>query len=133
MIAIPRYTPLVTLLAVGYYFFLATRVARARIKFHVELPATSGHPVFDRIFRVHVNTLEWTLTFLVPLWLCAAYLNDLTAAALGLVWIIGRVWYFAGYSKSVRGRLPGFFVQSSACGLLFIGAGAGVIVHLVGH
>ena len=55
MIAIPRYTPLVTLFAVGYYFFFATRVARARIKFRVELPATSGHPVFD---RVHVNTLE---------------------------------------------------------------------------
>ena len=38
MIAIPRYTPLVTLLAVGYSFFLATRVARARIRFHVALP-----------------------------------------------------------------------------------------------
>ena len=133
MTAIPRYTPLVTLFAVGYYFFLATRVARARIKFHVELPATSGHPVFDRIFRVHVNTLEWLPTFLVPLWLCAVYLNDPTAAVLGLVWILGRVWYFVGYSKSVQGRLPGFFVQSSACGLLFIGACAGAILHLVGH
>ena len=129
MNAIPRYTPLVTLLAV----VLATRVARARIKFRVELPATSGHPVFDRIFRVHVNTLEWLPTFLVPLWLCAVYLNDATAAVLGLVWIIGRAWYFVGYSKSVQGRLPGFFVQSSACGLLFIGACAGVILRLVGH
>ena len=28
-------------------------------------------PISNRIFRVHVNTLEWMPTFLVPLWLCA--------------------------------------------------------------
>jgi glutathione S-transferase len=133
MLAAVRYTPLVTLLAVGFYFFLATRVARARIKFDVRLPATSGHPEFERIFRVHVNTLEWMPTFLVPLWLCAVYLSDPLAAVLGLAWIAGRAWYFVGYSKSVPGRLPGFFVQSSACALLFIGACAGVILHLARH
>ncbi len=68
-------------------------------------------------------------TFLVPLWLCAIYLSDITAAVLGLVWIVGRVLYFNGYSKAVEGRLPGFFVQSTACFLLFIGALAGVVLH----
>lgn len=133
MIGIPHYTPLVTLLAVGFYFFLATRVARARIQYNIALPETSGHPHFDRIFRVHINTLEWLPTFLVPLWLCAVYLSDPAAAILGLVWIAGRAWYFAGYSKSVRGRLPGFFVQSSACALLFVAAGAGVVLRIAGR
>jgi glutathione S-transferase len=128
---VPRYTPLVTLVAVGLYFFFATRVARARIRFGVRLPATSGHPDFERVFRVHVNTLEWLPTFLAPLWVCAVYLSDIAAALLGLLWVAGRVWYSLGYTKSVQGRLPGFFVQSAACILLFIGAAVGVILHIV--
>jgi glutathione S-transferase len=126
----PHYTAIVTLLAVAFYFFLATRVAVAHGRFGVSLPATTGNPDFERIFRAHVNTLEWMPTFLVPLWLCAIYLSDIAAAALGLVWIVGRGWYFAGYSSAVEKRLPGFFVQSTACTLLFIGAAAGVVMHL---
>jgi len=128
----PHYAALVTLLAIAFYFFLATRVAVAHGKFGVKLPATSGHPDFERVFRVHANTLEWMPTFLVPLWLCAIYLSDIGAAALGLVWIVGRALYFAGYRRAVEKRLPGFFIQSTACFLLFIGAAAGVIVRLAG-
>ena len=128
----PRYTALVTLLAVAFYFFLATRVAVAHGKFGVKLPATTGHPDFERVNRVHMNTLEWMPTFLVPLWLCAVYLSDVAAAALGLVWIAGRIWYFVGYRTAVEKRLPGFFVQSTACMLLFIGAVAGVVMRLAG-
>ena len=94
----PYYTAIVTLLAVVFYFFLATRVAAARGKFNVKLPATTGNPDFERIFRAHMNTLEWMPTFLAPLWLCAIYLSDIAAAALGFVWNGGRVLYFVGYS-----------------------------------
>jgi glutathione S-transferase len=52
------------------------------------------------------------------------------AAALGLVWIVGRVWYFVGYSKAVEKRLPGFFVQSTACMLLFLGAAVGAFCRV---
>jgi glutathione S-transferase len=128
----PRYTAIVTLLAVAFYFFLATRVAVAHGKFGVRLPATAGNPDFERIFRVHINTLEWMPTFLVPLWLCAIYLNDIAAAALGLVWIGGRALYFVGYRKAVEKRLPGFFIQSTVCLLLFIGAIIGIVMHWSG-
>jgi glutathione S-transferase len=126
----PTYTAIVTLVAIAFYFFLATRVAVARRKFGVKLPATTGHPDFERVFRIHANTLEWLPTFLVPLWLCAVFLSDVTAAALGLVWIAGRLWYFVGYRQAVEKRLPGFFVQSVACFLLFIGAAVGVTMRL---
>jgi glutathione S-transferase len=125
----PYYTPIVTLLAVIFYFFLATRVAEARAKFDVKLPATTGNPDFERIFRVHMNTLEWTPIFLVSLWLCAVYLSDIAAAVLGLVWIVGRTMYFTGYKSAVEKRLPGFFVQAAACLLLLIGAGIGTVMH----
>ena len=127
----PNYTAIVTLLAIALYFFLATRVAVARGKFGIKHPATTGNPDFERIFRVHVNMLEWMPTFLVPLWLCAIYLSDVAAAALGIVWIAGRAWYFVGYREAVEKRLPGFFVQATVCLLLFIGTAVGIIMHLV--
>ena len=125
----PYYTAIVSLLAVALYFTFATQVARARGRFGVKLPATTGDPHFERIYRAHINTLEWMPTFLVPLWLCAVYFSDAIAAVLGLVWIGGRVLYFIGYSTAVEKRLPGFFIQSSACFLLFIGAVTGIAMH----
>src|ERR1700721_4479870 len=92
----PIFTAIVTLLAIALYFFLATRVAVARVKFGVKLPATSGNADFERVFRVHQNTLEWLPTFLVPLWLCALYLSDIGAAVVGLAWIAGRISFFSG-------------------------------------
>jgi glutathione S-transferase len=127
----PPYTAAVTLLAVALYFYLATRVAVARGKFGVALPATFGNADFERIFRVHQNTLEWLPIFLAPLWICALFLSDRGAAALGFVWLIGRVIYAAGYQQAVQKRLPGFFIQSSACILLFLGAIAGVVMRLL--
>ncbi|HTI87251.1 MAG TPA: MAPEG family protein [Alphaproteobacteria bacterium] len=128
----PSYTPIVTLLAVALYFFIATRVPLARHTFGVKLPATTGHPEFERVFRIHQNMLEWMPTFLVSLWICAFYLSDGVAAALGLVWIVGRVIYYVGYRRAVEMRLPGFFIQSAACILLFVGAIIGVVRHAAG-
>lgn len=125
----PRYTAVVTLLSIALYFFLATRVAVAHAKFGVKQPATTGHPDFERIYRAHVNMLEWMPTFLAPLWLTALYLSDAGAAALGAVWVIGRAWYYVGYRRAAPKRFPGFFVQSTACALLFVGAVIGIARH----
>jgi glutathione S-transferase len=129
---LPIYTAIVTLLAVALYFFFATRVAVARGNFGVKHPATTGNPDFERIFRAHVNTLEWIPTFVLPLWLCAIYFSDAAAAVLGLVWIVGRAVYFSGYSRAVEKRLPGFFIQATACLLLFIGAAVGIAMRWSG-
>ena len=121
------------LLAVLFYFFVATRVAAAHARYGVKLPAMTGNPDFERVYRVQMNMLEWMPTFLVPLWLFALYLSDIWAAVLGLVWIAGRVWYLVGYSRATEGRLPGFLIQSSVCIVLFIGAVVGVMMRLTGH
>jgi glutathione S-transferase len=128
----PQYTALVTLLVVAFYFFLGTRVAAAHAKFGVKLPAMSGNLDFERVARVHLNTLEWMPIFLIPLWLCAITLSDIAAAAAGLVWIIGRAVYFVGYTQAVEKRLPGFFIQALTCIVLFIGAVVGVLMRWSG-
>src|SRR5258707_4521066 len=110
----PYYTAISTLLAIAFYFILATQVARARVKFNIKHPATTGDPHFERIFRAHINTLEWMPTFLAPLWLCAIYLNDATAAVIGLIWIGGGTWVLLGFRRAPEARLSGRFLSTTS-------------------
>src|SRR3978361_403231 len=126
----PNYTALVTLLAVALYFSTGLMVAKARQKFGVVLPATTGHADFERVFRVQQNTLEWMPIFLPSLWLFAVYVNDIWAAVIGLVWIAGRLLYIRGYQEAAEKRHHGFMVQLSASGLLWAGALIGIVLRL---
>jgi glutathione S-transferase len=96
------------------------------------LPAISGNPDFERVFRVQMNTLEWLPIFLPSLWLFAIYVSDQAAAALGLLWIAGRIFYMIGYIKATERRSPGFFIQALACAVLLFGA-LGAIVWRLAH
>ncbi len=126
----PNYTALVTLLAVLFYFYTSFAVAKARTKFGVKVPAISGQPDFERVFRVQMNTLEWMPIFLPSLWLFAIYVNDVAAAAIGLVWILGRVLYFRGYAAAAEKRGRGFGIQALAAGILLIGALGGIVAKI---
>jgi glutathione S-transferase len=101
-------TAIVTCLAVAFYFFTSMQVARARAAFGIKAPAITGHPDFERVFRVQMNTLEWMPIFLPSLWLFAIYINDAVAAALGTVWIVGRILYWNGYKEAANKRSMGF-------------------------
>src|SRR3569623_2382809 len=107
-------TALVTLLAIAFYLFVIGNVSRARAKTGIKVPATSGHPDFERAFRIQANTLEWMPIVLPSLWLFAVYISDAIAAAIGAVWVIGRIVYFMGYSKAAAKRGPGFAIQAFA-------------------
>jgi len=117
-----HFTALVTCLAILFYFFTSTRVGKARGTFDVKAPAITGNPDFERVFRVQMNTLEWMPIFLPSLWLFAIYISDPIAAALGLVWIAGRILYMTGYSQAANKRGTGFGIQALAAGILLFGA-----------
>ena len=102
----------VVLLTVLLQAGTAYRVGRARALYGVKAPATSGHELFDRAFRVQMNTLESTLMFLPALWLAASYGAPLWAGIAGLVWVLGRVWYAAGYLRDPARREGGFIVAA---------------------
>jgi glutathione S-transferase len=126
-----HYTALITLLAIMFYLYTSAQVSRARIKYGVKLPATTGNPDFERIQRVHMNTLEWLPIFLPSLWLFAIYISDAGAAIAGLVWIIGRILYMIGYTRSVQQRGPGFAIQALATGVLLLGSLGAVVWRIV--
>jgi glutathione S-transferase len=126
-----HFTAFVTCLTIMFYFFTSTQVARARGKFGVKLPAISGNPDFERVFRVQMNTLEWMPIFLPSLWLFAIYVSDPIAAVLGLVWISGRILYMIGYAKATEKRSPGFLVQFLAAAVLLVGALGAIVWRLI--
>ena len=114
---------IVTLLSLLLYFVMSARVGRDRHKYSIEAPAVVGHPNFERDYRIQMNTLEWLPTFLASLWLFAISWNsDRVAAAIGLVWIIGRVLYLTGYARAAEARGRGFGIQALAAGVLLFGA-----------
>ena len=121
------YVALVTVAALLTYFWMGLRVGQARAKCGVAAPAMTGDPILERHIRVHYNTLEWLPIFLAGLWLFAIYWNDLIAAGLGVVWIVGRILYALGYVADPKKREAGFLIQFVAAAVLLLGA-AGRIV-----
>ncbi len=121
-----------TLLIVLLMFGTAFAVGKGRHKYGVQAPAVSGHPVFERLYRVQMNTLEWAVMTLPCLWIAAAYVSDAAAAGLGVVWWLGRIAYALAYAADPAKRAHGFTVGALAFGALGLMAGGGVIWQLIG-
>ena len=102
-------------------------MSRARGKFGVKLPAISGNPDFERVFRAQMNTLEWLPIFLPSLWLFAIYISDGIAAVIGLVWIIGRILYVLGYARQSKNAARVLAIQALAAIALWVGAFGAIV------
>lgn len=122
----------VTLLALGFYFYVCWMVGMARGKYKVPAPATTGDPAFERTLRAQLNTAEWMPLFLPALWLFAIYVDPVVAGGLGVIWILGRVMYVSGYIREARQRSNGFLVQFVAWLALFLGTLIGLIWKAAG-
>jgi glutathione S-transferase len=121
------YTALATLLDMVLYLIVSFRVGMARRKYKVAAPATDGPEKFLRIFRIQANTLEQLMQHLPLLWIAAFAMDDVFAAALGLVWLFGRCLYAVRYEQKPGRRTKGFMIAMLANLLLLIGAMAGVV------
>lgn len=122
---------IVTALALLQYFWLGYFVSAARVRHDIKAPATSGHPEFDRAFRVHMNTLEQLMVLLPALWLFGWYVHALIGALIGLLFIAGRFIYQAGYMKDPASRRPGSMVSGVAMVVLLVGGLIGAAVSWI--
>ena len=127
-----RWTALVTLGALALYLAMLYRAGKARERTGLKAPATTGHPDFERAYRVQMNTLEVMPLFLPPLWLAAFYIDDRFAALVGLVWIVGRFLYMQGYTADPAKRGVGFAIQGVAVCVLYATALIGVVRAFLG-
>jgi glutathione S-transferase len=118
---------LVMLIALVEYFGFAAAVGRARHRFGVKAPSTSGNPDFERYYRVQMNTLEVLIIFIPALWSFAILIDPMWATLLGAVFIIGRLIFFLGYVKAAEKRSLGFALSSLPMLALLIGGLFGAI------
>lgn len=122
---------LVTGLSLLTYMVLIMMVGRARQKYGVQPPLTSGNPAFERALRVQLNTVEQLVVYLPSLWLFSLTISPLVGAGLGGVWILGRILYAAGYYQAAEKRMVGFAITQLGTVSLLLGAIGGTILQII--
>jgi len=118
------------MLALLEYFFFSIKVGQARGKYGVKAPATTGNEMFERYHRVHQNTLEQLIMFIPGLFVFATLVSPIWAAAVGLLFIIGRAIYFNLYVGNPDKRGTGVLLSVLANAILIIGSLIAAIMTL---
>ena len=124
------YVDIVTALALLQFMVFGFRVSKARGRYGVAAPAIAGNEVFERYFRVQQNTLEQLIVFLPALYVFSHYYSPLVAAALGVVYLIGREIYAFTYVKDPKKREIGFVLTVLPLAILIFGGLFGAIRQL---
>ena len=117
----------VIILAVLQFIVFAWLVGRSRQRYGVKAPATTGHEVFERWFRVQQNTLELLIAFIPAISLFAIYVNPNWAAWIGLVYVAGRIVYLRAYVADPARRSLGFGLSVLPILVLLAGALLGAL------
>jgi len=130
------YVAIVTLVSLLVYFWMVIGVGGARRKSGIDAPAMTGDPGLERAVRIQANTLEWLPVFLPSLWLCHLFWQPqdqtgLIVAAIGVVWIVGRIVYALGYASDPSKRSMGFGIQLLATAVLLLGALGKAVMSLI--
>jgi hypothetical protein len=118
-------------LALIQLFVFGMLVGRARVKYGVLAPAVAGHPVFERYYRVHYNTLEQIVCLVPGMLLFGTYVSAPVAAGLGLVFVVARIFYLRGYVADPKKRGAGFGISALPVMVLLAGGLIGAIVAAV--
>jgi glutathione S-transferase len=111
----------VVLIAILEYVVLGMMVGMARGRYQVHAPATTGHPTFERLFRVHQNTLEMLIAFIPAVWLYGWWISQTWATALGAVFVAARILYAIQYVRNPSTREIGAALSFLVVIILVVG------------
>ncbi len=125
------YVVMVLVLVLLQYSYFGFMVGSARGKYGVKAPAVTGHEMFERHYRVQQNTMEQLIIFVPAILLFAHYVHAISAAVLGLVFLIGRQIYGMAYIKDPKSRGLGFIISYLASHVLLAGVLIGVVIKLI--
>lgn len=98
----------VAALVIVQFMGFSMMVGWARGRYGVHAPAVTGDPMFERYYRVHMNSLEQMVTLLPAMYLCAQFWSPWWSVAAGVVYIVGRFVYLQAYLHDPKTRSLGF-------------------------
>jgi len=113
---------LIALLALLQLVFFAILVGQARGRYGVKAPAVAGHELFERVYRVQMNTIELLVVLLPALYIAGRYWPATYVAGLGAVYLVGRFVYWRSYVAAPASRSLGFALSLLPI-LALLGAG----------
>lgn len=122
---------IVIALALIEYVIFSILVGNARMKYDISAPAISGNPIFERYYRVQQNTLELLVVFIPGMVMFAQYVRADVAAALGVIFILGRFLYLRSYVADPKTRSLGFSLSIFPSLILVLGGLVGAIMNLL--
>jgi glutathione S-transferase len=123
---------LVMLLAVVQFIFLSVLVGRARGRYSVRAPATTGHDIFERYYRVQMNSLELLVMLIPAMLLASRYWSAIASAILGAIYLVGRFIYLRAYVSEPSSRSLGYGLSAGPILILVIGAAIGMVRSIAG-
>ena len=126
--ALPLIATCVALFVYLWTFYLC---GRARGRHQIAAPAVTGHPEFERAFRVQQNTMEQLVVFLPSLYLFSSAVSPLWGGILGLVWSAARILYAVSYIRDPAMRGPGFATSAVITLVLLAGGTLGVVWRML--
>ena len=68
-----QYVELIVITAVIQFLFFGVMTGKARVKYGVKAPATTGEEGFERMYRVQMNTLEMLVIFIPVIFIASNY------------------------------------------------------------
>jgi glutathione S-transferase len=118
---------IVVALALVQFLFFCFAVGKARGTYKVAAPATTGNEMFERYFRVQMNTLELLVIFVPSIVIFGQYFGAYVAVALGVIYLVGRLIYFTSYVKDPKSRSMGYGLSALPVMILLAGSIFGAI------
>jgi len=127
-----HYIHLIAALAVCQFLFFGFMAGMARRKSGLKAPAVTGNEIFERMYRVQMNTLEILVAFLPALFLAGHYWPNALVSILGIIYITGRFIYWKAYTTEPASRGLGFKLSMIPTALLVSLAIVGSVLSIVG-
>jgi glutathione S-transferase len=122
---------LVALAALVQLLVFSFLVGGARGRYGVKAPAVTGHPMFERAYRVQMNTLELMVLFIPALYVAAHYWPPAWVAAVGAVYVLGRLVYRTAYVRDPASRGLGYLFSILPIFVLLAGGVVGAVRGLL--
>lgn len=124
-----NYIDIVAVFSVLQLTFFGALVGSARAKYGVAAPAVVGHEMFERAYRVQMNSLELIVAFLPALFLAGKYWPQTLVAGAGLVYLLGRFIYWRAYMAAPKSRAVGYALSTAPILALLLAALVGAFVR----